>query len=579
MTSLALAEAPSSSPQPRWQDQELGRTWYSLSGESRSRLVDRWTYNLNERGVITGQEFLDLARPIDRATFEQLMRSRGTDASAKMDQLYKDYISKLTTQAFAVLRLNRILDQEAMKRRYSPGASYSRGYYVMRSVLVENAISGDKVPTHMEQPLTIATWPEKPKPADPIKVPSVEMSQYSDDQLYSWLKEAVADRPVRFNIDWSYTQGGMQGLRQYLIQNEVEWPSVTLSFTKLPETAKEFQNQILAKLQPYWLSRVRSEVWMKLVRLYQDRNLLTLPSKRITDKDLTELYGALKETAFKVQASDAAVTDLVISGAKATDFKTRYLALLEERQNNLLQELFGDGSSGTTAPPSTPEEQAKLRARILEIREKVPAEILEAAKKEYTDAIAHGELQLASSARTLHSDGASPLPTDDSTGSQQLRAAFNPMFESMALLPHFDLADADGTVRLMFLRAITPGESSYLPITDARVDRILRSRIQNRKDTYVFREVAYDLFKYNPFQIAVDTCSDAAWSSCLEKDPAKLAEALFPETLMPGQTLGTGADGQVLTSTIFHSELLDRVAEISTDLFSKVMSVPDSHRE
>ncbi len=132
---------------PSWQNETLGHVNFNYfhdqrtngggkkgSGDGKS---DFDIYKLNENGTIKGQELIDLAHPAEGALFEQVMRSRGKQGD--LHGLYKDYLSQLTDQGMALLTLNRILDNEAMKAKLPPEVSDARVSYVLRAILTQNA--------------------------------------------------------------------------------------------------------------------------------------------------------------------------------------------------------------------------------------------------------------------------------------------------------------------------------------------------------------------------------------------------------------------------------------------------------
>jgi len=567
-------------PVPAWKSARLGRTWYRGSFVNST---DTFGPRLNPIGAIEGEEFYNLAKPLDRVSFDRMMLHRG-NAPDTLDALYADYLKTLTQQVFAVLRMNRLVDQEAVKRGYPLRASSTRVDFVARSILSENAILRDKVPTRIQPGYQApAMWGVPRRPAEPDrKVPTEDMiAKYSDADLYAWLQEAVGNRPVRFNVDWSYSLAGLDGKRRYLDANEGQWPQVALGFQTLPATIELFKAQITDKLLPTVLGMSRQQAWADYVRTFMsatDRRRLGPPmynlNKEPTPAEMQKLYAAIRETAFKVQALSATSSELVVSGEKASVFVERYNVLLGERQTELLTALFPAPAPGS--PPAaepTADEQARLRAKIIEYRKSTPVEILTKTLAEFAEAVTQGKVKATLKARRFETNGVDPTPDNDEIVNQQARAVFNPMFESMGLFPTFEVTDRAGAVHALYLEEVIPGATSFLSLTDARVKQVLVARIQGVRQGSAFRDAAYELLKYSPFEIKVDTCTDPAWP-CLDQNSRTIVETLFPERLLPGEAL----PASIRLSTFGHPELLGRVAEISLDLFSKVFTVPDAPR-
>jgi hypothetical protein len=540
---VAQAEPPAAqSPitNPSWRQDRLGNVRFSYRRDQR-RGEEQFEFRINEDGKITGEDLLQLAHPAEQALYEQVMRQEGR--TGDLNKLYHDYLQDLTDRALGLLILNRIIDHEAMKRKVAPEVSDNRVYYVLRALLVRNAIDRRLNPDS------------------------------GNAALYAALKETVGARPVRFNIDWKYRDGGMAMHLEALNNRstELEWPPVTLSFMRLPETVQEFEQQLRQKMQPSYRALMRQTVWRVLVQ-EANPNIMWQSLFAVTTEELSRMYQTLREQAFRVQATSARVSYVAISGPKSAELKARFLAILTQRQTALLNELFGQNPQGAASEA----EQTALRERIRELRATVPAQALEEARQELAAAIAAGEVRVDLRDGELEHNGIDAMPTDNSVASQQRRMAFNPMFSSMGLFPKLELIDGDGTVRIMFFRSLEPGAVSYLDQNDRRVEQALRAKIQAKLQGRVFRDLAYRLFRENRYESNVSTCSEIDWP-CANTEPRHLAEILFPEVLFPGASLGFDGPNRPVANTLGRSELMDRVFEIKLDLFQRVFEIPNDH--
>lgn len=552
----ALAQAQVATPgAPAFSDALLGHTNFRGQNVSVIPRADRWGREINPRGEVSGAEFLALAKPMDRAAFEKMLKAGGQKTpegqAPDFDKLYADYLQSLTQQALSVLWMSRILDHESMKGEIPAAPSNSRVYYVLRSILAENAIQRGNIPADAKP----AEW----------------LSTKSDADLYALLQASVGARNVRFNIDWKYNQNGLAGMFQYLSANEGQWPVLTLSFPRLPVDVKEFSQSIREKLLPVHLQLARSATWMRLVRNYEQslarRTLGRLPNGG-SPAELRKLYEAVKDASFSVQDATAEVEEFTVAGAKAQEFLARLDVVSLLREQALMQEAIGD----PTKMP-TDEEAAKAQAYVLEQRKIIPGELVASVLAEFAAAQAAGELTVTSALRALVLKGGEELPTGETVEDAEKRAVFNSGYTSRLLPKTAVNTVGSQSTQVLYLRILTMSDARLLPFEDVRVQRALVAKAQERYRAFIEREVAYELFRYNSFSVESDTCTDPIWP-CLNQDPMLATETVFLEKLLTGEALAAGVN-----STVNQADQLGKVADINRDLFNRVLQVSNAARE
>lgn len=588
-TSFAQTAPENPISQASWRSAVLGRVQFDQSGDLRRSVSDRWRHAINPRGLITGEDLLGPARIKTREQFETELKN---EAKGDAERLYQEYLRGVLDHGIALLTLNRVIDNEAMKKKMSPDVLPLRSFYVMRAVLIENAVSTGMVKTRRVKVPLIPGIPPSPwgaeTPSKTQTVPAEDMSLRSNDELYGWLRtrvvEAIAkltrDTEVKFNIDWTYKLGGLeQVLADLARQDPLSWNQVSVVFpcspkdpeACLPRTWQGFQEQIAQKLNVVQRSMIRTIGWGMLFRRY----VKDYEFARIEQHERGEVegfYEAMKDRMFKVAARRAEVIDFTVSGARAQEFTARFNALLMERQEQLLAELFPkDG------PQPGPEEREALKKRIEELRGTVPVEVMAATQLEFSDAIEAGEIQLVSGPRVLEHKDTAELPTDDSIESRQKRGVFNPMFEAMSFLPKLEMTDQDQNIRLLFLKKMSSVDAGHVGLDHKGVRPAIEKALSEKKLAALIRSTAYKALSANRLVVATDTCTQAPWP-CIEYDAKRLTEALFPEVLFPNEELGSDKNGQPITSTVERPWLLEKVAEIPLNLFYQVFMVPNDHR-
>jgi hypothetical protein len=214
---------------------------------------------------------------------------------------------------------------------------------------------------------------------------------------------------------------------------------------------------------------------------------------------------------------------------------------------------------------------------ILELRRTVPREVMAQVLSEFDAAIRSGDLRVQALDRELAHDGVTPIPNDGTPDSLRKRNAFNPVFAAGSLLPKLETTGNDGKTTLLFLRDQVRGEAHYLGVTDPLVERALREKIQAKTQGKVFRDLVKTLLGENRVVPLVDTCSDPAWP-CVSRDPVRLAEALFPETLYPGKNYGNWGPNRPISSSLEDSGEYSKVMDISMDSFARVFEISNAGR-
>ena len=518
---------------PSWEKTSVATFDFTKKGDLRVSKLDTEMYALNPNGEITGDELLAIVQPMSYADFQKVQQAQKPDVAVSIDD-YRTYLGELLSEAIPVLSLNRIIDNEAMKRRLTFDVSDLRVGYIFSAVLAQNAISSGKI-----------------KSTD-------DSTRLSYLQLYGWFKDVVGANPVTLNMDWRFCDGGLHIACDSLDVDRLTFPSVKLSFTSLPATWQEFSDQIRAQLQPIQINLVRQKVWKQLVQEKNPAlgNALLFPG---TTLELDRLYDAVKDQVFTTVQARALTDQIKISGIRAKNFKNAFNKKIAEQEALESQDLT-----------LTPDQTTALRKTI-------PEKILNAVLADFSSDVAQGNLKVDFSIGTLSHDSGEDLPKDDSINSQQLRIAFNSLFPSAAVFPWFQVIEGDG-FRTMFLREMIMDKTSYLSRQDVRVTTYLEQKIKMKEQLSSYRDVAYKLFEENPIELSADFCSEIPWP-CVYPDSKGMASALFPEKLFPGQSLGSESlSGQPIQSTLLRPTSLDKVLDISGEIFQLAFSISDAKR-
>ena len=560
---LDLSKRPISDP--LWKNASIADIRFSYRGDQRKNRSwsggrnDFERYEINPEGKIEGAEVLGLARPMERALYDALIGSRIPDA-AERAKSYQDYLQRSFDQSVSVLALNRILDHEAMKRLILPRVSIERLTYVKRTALVRFAVEMKKVPTKTVGDDIVSENPRA-------------LSSISDEQLYAWMKEGVGNQTLKFKVDWNFQDGGVDVEWEQMTHSGKElpgWPAeMKLSFKKLPDTVEGFEAEIAQQLDAAYRVVIRQNIWRVLV---QERKPWiqweTLFAVNVQDE--ARFYEAMKAREFSVQNLTSSALEWTVSGSAAAAFLAEVEKQTAERERVLTAEIRGAGV------PNDPQGIAALREKVKGYRSQEMRTIIEGLLAgDFADEVAAGSLKIAAKPLSFEHDGVSPLPDDDSVASKQKRAAFDQRFSGV-LLPRLTATDQAGAQHVMLLVETVAGAPKALPIDHPKVREALRGMLQMRKQGFVFRELAYDLLRENPVNLKVDACLDPRWP-CARLDVSRMADVLFPETLLPGESLGTygPASSVRIPSTLLEPALRDKVMTISLDLLQTVFQVPN----
>ena len=322
---------------------------------------------------------------------------------------------------------------------------------------------------------------------------------------------------------------------------------------------------------------MRQRAWYTLARKggYLDDNW------KITVQDMERLYEAME-----VKAS---AHHVIVSGPKSDEFTAKFISLLKEKEKQLTKEI----TEWAKSLPKTAENQKLIKARVLEVRNSVPQEVLTQTKAEFIEAEKAKELSVRVEELSFSRNGKQDFPCGMS--GEQFKVMLNPMF-GMQLLPVQEFKNqptvcAGTTVsvehektdekRLVILKEQVPAKVALVDLANTSAEdvaKFVRAKMDERLVAKGFRDLAYDLFKRNSVHLVTSTCEDPNWP-CADLDPVHLTEVLFPERLYPGKTLSNllSMRTKKVTSTLKHPELFDRVIDIQLKLFENVFKLPNEH--
>jgi hypothetical protein len=117
---------------PEWANLKVGHIRFSYRGDKRRGDYDWRTYRINPEGKILGSQLLEIIQPMSPQQFKRFFEIQNKEGDLK--KLYFEYIDEISSSslkpALSLLALNRILDHEAMKMKFSPRVSRDRIDYV-----------------------------------------------------------------------------------------------------------------------------------------------------------------------------------------------------------------------------------------------------------------------------------------------------------------------------------------------------------------------------------------------------------------------------------------------------------------
>lgn len=141
--------------EPIWKNKVLARIKFDSSGDERKNDEDRYIFNVNPEGYILGSDVLEFLKPRSLEEFKQVLKAQGYDVS-NIDSLYTNYKDQMVKnagasldRAIAILALNRIIDNEAMKQKVEIETDSTvlrdRAFYVFKTILTKAAIYTGKI--------------------------------------------------------------------------------------------------------------------------------------------------------------------------------------------------------------------------------------------------------------------------------------------------------------------------------------------------------------------------------------------------------------------------------------------------
>ena len=685
-------QAPEPPAPPQWMNDKVARIDFDYKGDRRKGAADRRDFEVNPDGTIVGLELLKAIQSPPREEFIKwyttspdaekpsparaewtasfVASGKGGDplgefydaaaaqkaANEAFDRLSTDEVNELGRLALkkylnfqvnntaARLALVRIVDNEAMKLKLSPLPSEDRVDFIVRWILVRNAIeTGVECTGHspgwVKPPGAICVKKEEVVSACGNRyrdrdgswlqelVPAESTQSLSDAELYDALVKRVGTQPVAFKIDWQDLGSHTLGQERLQRKEPGAYPEVRLVFSRLPkepmatcvprfpkknpysqcekaakvgkpETLRceegdqlyvmpplvQFREQIAQKLEVYQRKQIRKLAWEALVAkefpLLAWQNLATA-----SEQELLVNRGAVLPNV-RVADQSVVFTEFGFSGEVAARAADRMEALVGEREQKAIEELFAQTPGNTV---ETPEEGLAKKQKILAWRSTVPKEVFTTLGQEFSKELAAGKLVISLKDRGIerkgslvplaeclfkpviesHScsekdraaeraarEGVEPWMVEQAKATQyeaasqwekldpcsseaeMARVYLGPLaeYENQRVFPLRRFSEGtdlpSGTIRLTMLREITRGEPHVVTGDQAEVlEDSLRNQIQAKNQAWVFRDLALRLFKRNRVDVLVDTSSDANFSfPRFVAEPQAMAEALFPET-------------------------------------------------
>lgn len=507
MSGSSSRAAPSSDITPWLQEADsknpiFARVHLDPRGEKRMRDLkdgqnDFKYYSLNEEGLIQDSDLLSALGILSQSEFDSrfwlldessrqfLLSQKKTTQQLNEDSnqavrsmITRDPIPNITT-ALAALQLNRILDHEAMKRKFPPHAAEWRTRQVARALLLTHALK------------------------NPNGLTRDQIRGQSSVNLYEKFRMDSDAKWIGLrNLDWSDDLNGMlflqSSLDRYNPKNEpVPFPkAVSIRIEQLPESYFEFEIAIQAKLDLIHRSLMRS---LMLQSLLQETNPF-LPDQIRYHTDNLRLL-ALYETQrqrFETPWLETSQTVIHLQGARASEARVRFLNLLESSKKQKILEFFGDDRTPT-------------REQILIARKETPLLIFNQIKKEYQNAIQAGLLDISieelQNQRTLN-----PPPVDT-----------NEPF------PTWIQADDSGSTKIVvYQEVLMTSERSATPFTDPQVQSDLSKTIASIEEATAMKDLLIRLFQRNHLELNAEGLERAHLEK-IDTSPRVLSEALYQQ--------------------------------------------------
>lgn len=593
---------------PVFKGKTIARMKFSPKGDQRSAKEKR-NHQINEAGIITGTELLRVTRPAAYADYEMGMRFQGQEGKANWAG-YQEYLKNLADGGIALLALNRIIDQESVKRRLSTEVSEELVEYVIdsilyenMSVLVENERSGASkakeevhrrgpvCPISLRKPLKFDCNKLEKVGKDGPSLPSVVCDLLAgdltdlaltlgEDELYAWLRKAIGTQVMTLKIDWSYREGHLGAVHDKLARKgELDWLETKLELPTLPEKISDFRAVVRKELNARHETNRRMSAWRALLQQEFPTLQMTM-LMGVSSQELDEYYELAKDRML-VKDLKAKVTRIDVSGEKAKDFQARFKSLLDLKGKAVLDAIVAQFPRGTRP---TEEQKKEIQEKMAQLSVEAPRAAFAEAKDAFAADIASGQVVVRYAESTLEHKGDEALVSEETQGTAEAKLrqfAFTKPFMK-APVHLLEATGDDCVVTTIVQHEVIEGEARRLGADHAKVEELLRQQILSKKQGAYFRELAYRLFRRNPVELTLNTCSDKAWP-CASTDPRRMAEVLFQESYFPvnGQprTALKNEQDQVVSSSLGNDGLLRQVVTISGQSLDAALKLPNKPQD
>jgi hypothetical protein len=249
----------------------------------------------------------------------------------------KNFPQEQLNQALALTILSKNLDYYADWLKLEKSPSEERAFYVLHALTIKNAVNKNKVKTK----IVIIDGKKKKFADENVMLIPIE-------KRYEWLVETVGNNTVKFNIDWTYDDGGLKENLKILKQLEPMYPKVSFNFEKMPDNYKDFVKEIIKQLKPTYDKIRRSQSWN-----YVYKNFLKLHPELSTIfrtpnlTEITKLYNAIYDTVIE-QMKQAGIENpkFDINDPKVRDALSQKIT--ENQQTFIIREIVYDLIKNTT---------------------------------------------------------------------------------------------------------------------------------------------------------------------------------------------------------------------------------------
>jgi hypothetical protein len=500
--------------------------------------------------------------------------------------------------------------------RYSTPELFNFFQAARRATLIQSAIDHCRVPT------VVRVQTDAQGAVVVQRTASVSLERISNGRLFRWYQAdqqssllggglfgnaAGAAEPVRLSVQWdrgeTYDDPVTLDLLQELRAEDRElrrrlgavatngrtrsgtasdWlPLQNLTLIEVPQSFEGLNVEVEKQVRLLQQLMVRAQTWRGLIatRLNQEVSAL----RREAPEMVRSTYESIKDQQFKKRFLEIEVQELDVAGALGSAFKEAVDAALVRR----LQE------QGLSSCPTA--------EACLETRRTLPQSAFNEVRAQgmFAEAIRNGALQASLRTRMIrHELGSGPVrpanpaaPTLDELELARILQLSAEELQSLSRVPIAKIridGAASGALRIVFWGRYEIRDGDYLPITDERVQRVLQQSVESRIEGFLSRRLAYLLFSENRVSLYGQTCPALDWP-CISVTggnmvPGSLgrlnaqvaAEAIFSETLIPGQNLiASDSGGRALSSTLHRRDLLNRVLTIDSQGLNAALQTPN----